>query len=170
VRALGAAPYGASRTGDKLGRARDLGMADGIVAGDSLDAIPEAVRRWTDGRGVDVVLDLAGGPYVAAGIQSLAPKGRLMCIGTVAGGRAELELRDVLSRRLTVRGTVFRSRPLEEKIAAARTFAQEVVPMFARGLVRAVVDSEFPLERVREAHQRLESNATFGKVVLRIGG
>ncbi len=169
VRAFGAVPYGTSRTADKLERARGFGMADGIAIGDSLEAIPDAVHRWTEGRGVDVVLDLAGGPYVAASIRSLAPKGRLMCIGTVAGGRAEIELRHVLSRRLTVRGTVFRSRSLEEKIAATRAFDREVVPLFARGVLRAVIDSEFPLERVREAHQRLESNAAFGKVVLRIG-
>lgn len=168
VRVFAAVPYGSSRTAEKIDRARQFGLEDGVLARGSLEPIREAVQRWTGGRGVDIVLDLAGGPYVKASIESLAPKGRLMCIGTVAGGRAEIELRHVLSRRLNIRGTVLRSRALEEKIAATRAFAAEVVPIFARGALRPVIDSEFPLERIREAHQRMESNATFGKVVVRI--
>lgn len=170
ARAFAAIPYGTSRTADKIERARRFGLEDGVVARESLDPIREAVHRWTKGSGVDIVLDLAGGPYVRASIESLAPKGRLMCIGTVAGGRAEVELRHILSRRLNIRGTVLRSRALEEKIAVTRVFAAEVVPLFARGSLRPVIDSEFPLERIREAHERMESNATFGKVVVRIGG
>ncbi len=169
VRAFAAVPYGTSRTADKIERAREFGLEDGVLARESLEAIREAVQRWTGGRGVDIVLDLAGGPYVKASIESLAPKGRLMCIGTVAGGRAEIELRHVLSRRLNIRGTVLWSRALEEKIAATRAFAAEVVPLFARGSLRPVIDSEFPLERIREAHRRMEANTTFGKVVVRIG-
>jgi putative PIG3 family NAD(P)H quinone oxidoreductase len=166
ARVLGAVPYGTARTADKLTRARDYGMEDGVALPGDLAPLADRVREWTGGRGVDVVLDLVGGPYVPAGIAALAPKGRLILIGTVAGRRAEVDLGQILSRRLTVRGTVLRARPLEEKILAARTFAAEVVPFLASKRVRPVIDSVFPITEVSAAHERLASNQTFGKVVL----
>ena len=169
VRAVGAVPYGTSRTADKIERARAAGLEDGVVPGPGLAGIPEAVARWTGGRGVDVVLELVGGAYVAADVEALAPAGRLVVVGTVAGARAELDLRRVLGKRLTIRGTVLRARPLEEKILATRAFEREVVPLLARGALRPVIDSEFPLADIRAAHERLASNATVGKVVLRVG-
>jgi NADPH:quinone reductase len=169
ARAVGAIPFGTSRTGDKLDRAREFGLEDGVeLAGDS-GPLVEAVAGWTDGRGVDLVLDLVGGDYVQAGLQVLAPRGRLILIGTVAGAETQLDLRRVLTRRLTIRGTVLRARPLEEKILATRAFAAEVVSLLARDIVRPVIDSEFFLSQIAEAHRRLESNATFGKVVVRVG-
>lgn len=169
VRAMGAIPYGTARGAEKIDAARRLGLEDGVVvAGGDLAAIAERARAWTGGAGVDVVLDLVGGAYVPASIDALAVRGRLILIGTLAGARAELPLGRVLRSRLTIRGTVLRARPLEEKIAATRAFAREVVPLLERGVVRPVVDSTFPLEEVRAAHARLESNATIGKVVLTV--
>jgi len=117
---------------------------------------------------VDVVLDCVGGAYVTASVQVLAPHGRLIMLSQSAGASAELDLRPLMSRRLTLRGSTLRMRPLEEKIIATRAFAAEVVPLFARGLLRTIIDSEFPLDQVQAAHARLESNETFGKVVLRM--
>ena len=168
TRALGAIPYGTSRTADKIERAREFGLADGAVLS-SPDQLPDAVARFTSGRGVDVILDLVGGAYVASGLRSLAMHGRYLCVGTVAGGRAEIELKHVLGRRLEIRGTVLRARPLEEKIAVTQAFAKEVLPLFASGKLRSVVDRVFPLAEVAAAHRHLESNETFGKVVLQIG-
>ena len=166
ARVLGAVPFGTSRTPDKVERARGFGLEDGIALGRDVEPLADAVSRWTGGRGVDVILDLVGGPYVAAGVDALAPRGRLILIGTVAGMQTQLDLRRVLTRRLTIRGTVLRARPLEEKILATRAFAAEVVPLLERGLVRPVIDSVFPLSRIVDAHRHLESNATFGKVVV----
>jgi NADPH:quinone reductase-like Zn-dependent oxidoreductase len=168
VRAMNAIPYGTSRTADKLDRARELGMEDGIQLDASLSALAPAVERWTAKRGVDVVLDCVGGPYVAASVRSLAPQGRLIMMSQSAGSTAELDLRSVLPKRLTLRGTTLRMRPLEEKIMATCAFAAEVVPLFARGVLRTIIDSEFPLAQVQAAHARLESNDTFGKVVLKM--
>jgi len=168
ARAMNAIPYGTSRTADKLERARELGMEDGVALDASLAALAPAVDRWTAKRGVDVVLDCVGGPYISASVCVLAPHGRLIMISQAAGPTAELDLRAVMPRRLTLRGTTLRMRPLEEKIAATRAFAAEVVPLFARGVLRTIIDSEFPLGQVRAAHARLESNETFGKVVLRL--
>ncbi|MFL5577269.1 MAG: NAD(P)H-quinone oxidoreductase [Gemmatimonadaceae bacterium] len=167
ARLLGAIPYGTARTAEKLERARDFGMEDGVaLPSGGLAPLAERVHAWTGGRGVDVVLDLVGGAYVAAGIAALAQKGRLVLIGTVAGRRADVDLGQVLSRRLTIRGTVLRARPLEEKILAARAFAAEVVPFLASRRLRPVIDSVFPLDDVAAAHERLAGNQTFGKVVL----
>lgn len=166
VRARDAVPYGTSRTADKLERAKPWGMADGIVLRESLTALTEAAQRWTGSKGFDVVLDLVGGPYVAASIEVMALHGRIMFVGTVAGNPAELNLGRVLSKRLELRGTVLRARPLEEKIAVIQAFAKEVVPLLASGRVRPALERQFPMAEIQEAHRRLESNETFGKVVL----
>jgi NADPH2:quinone reductase len=169
-RAMGAVPYGTSRTLDKLHKSKPYGLEDGFEVRDAdhLDSLSDYARGVTDGHGFDVVLDLAGGPYVSASLQSLALKGRIMCVGTVAGGRAELNLGQVLSKRAQLIGTVLRARPLEEKILVTQSFAKEVVPLLAKGVLRPTIDSEFRLNEIQSAHKRLESNETFGKVVLRI--
>jgi putative PIG3 family NAD(P)H quinone oxidoreductase len=169
ARAVGAVPFGTSRTQDKIDRARDFGLEDGVTLGGDLRTLAEAVSRWTDGRGIDVVLDLVGGSYVQAGVEALALRGRLILIGTVAGAQTPLDLRRVLTRRLTIRGTMMRARALEEKILATRAFASQVVPLLARDIVVPVIDSVFSLSQIAEAHRHLESNATFGKVVVVMG-
>ena len=168
-RAIGALPYGTARTAEKIERAREYGLEEGVrVVADPAEIL-EPSRAWTEGRGFDVVLDLVGGPYVKASVDALGLRGRLLLVGTVAGGRAELELGKALGKRLQITGTVLRARPLEEKIVATRRFAAEVVPLFARGRLRPVVDGVFDLGEIRAAHERLASNETFGKVVVRIG-
>lgn len=168
VRALGGIPFGTTRTGSKLEPARALGLEDGAALVEGPEALESEVRRWTGGRGVDVVLDLVGGPYVAASVQALAPRGRLVLIGSIGGRRAELDLGAVMSRRLTLRGTVLRARPIEEKILATLAFTREVVPWLAAGSIRPTIDCVYPLAGVAEAHERLAGNATVGKVVLDI--
>ena len=179
VRARGAIPYGTSRTADKIERAREYGLEDGAVVTDPAAELPELARRWAPERsqeqsparsngGFDVVLDLVGGPYLPASLQAMRLKGRLMLVGTVAGSSAEMKLAPLLSKRLTVRGTMLRARSVEEKIAATERFAAEVVPLLGQGALRPTIDSRFPLDQIRQAHQRLESNETFGKVVLEL--
>jgi len=168
ARAVGAVPYGTARHQEKLGAARALGMEEGCVLAEDLGAMATRVSEWTGGRGVDVVLDLVGGPYVRASIDALAVGGRLMLIGTMAGREAELPVGQVMSRRITIRGTTLRARPLEEKIEVTKAFTAQVVPLFARGSLRVPIDGVFPLERAADAHRRLESNLTAGKVVLRV--
>jgi NADPH:quinone reductase-like Zn-dependent oxidoreductase len=96
----------------------------------------------------------------------MALRGRIMLVGTVAGGRAELNLSRVLSKRVELRGTVLRARTLEEKIAVTQVFAKEVIPLLASGKVGPTLDSQFTMAEVQAAHRRLESNESFGKVVL----
>lgn len=167
--ARGAKVYGTSRTQEKLDRARNFGMSDGIALGKDLAPLAERVQSWTNGHGADVVLDLVGGPYVPASIECMALKGRLLLVGTVAGGKADITLGQVMSRRMKIIGTVLRSRLLEEKISATEAFAAEVVPLLAAGKVCPMLDSTFPLAEVQAAHRRVEANETFGKVVLKMG-
>ena len=168
VRAIQAVPYGTSRTAAKLDQAKAYGMQDGLVVRDNFDDLLAAMDQLTRGQGVNVMLDLVGGPYVKAGQKLLAVKGRMILVGTVAGGSYELESRYVMSKRLQIRGTVLRARSLEEKIRATQAFAAEVVPLLARGALRPVIDSRFPLDAIADAHRRLESNESAGKVVIEI--
>lgn len=168
ARVKGAVPFGTSRTTEKLNQAKALGMEAGIVLRDDLEALKQFAADQTAGRGFDVTLDLVGGKHVSATIPAMALKGRIMLIGTVAGVEAEMHLGMVLSKRLTLKGTVLRARPLAEKIAATRAFAEEVVPLLATGRLKPVIDQTFDFMDIRAAHERLGSNATFGKVVLLI--
>ncbi|HYK19656.1 MAG TPA: zinc-binding dehydrogenase, partial [Pyrinomonadaceae bacterium] len=89
-------------------------------------------------------------------------------IGGVAGGKTDVDLYQILRKRLHIIGTVMRARSLEEKIAITNSFAAEVVPLLADGTIHPVIDSVFPFEQIQDAHRRLESNETFGKVALTV--
>ncbi|HEY7569530.1 MAG TPA: NAD(P)H-quinone oxidoreductase [Gemmatimonadaceae bacterium] len=167
-RAWGAIPYGTSRTEAKLDRARSIGLEAGVALGSDPGAILARGAAWTGGVGFDVVLDLVGGDYVSPSLEVLAPRGRLMLVGTMAGSRANVDLRRILGMRLTLRGTVLRGRSLQEKIAAMRAFTDEVVPRLANGTLAPVIDATYPLAQIDAAYARLESNSTVGKVVLTI--
>jgi NADPH:quinone reductase len=166
ARAWRATPYGTARTASKIEKAREFGLADGIVVGDDTMVIVPAVERWTTGKGIDVTLDLVAGAYVPAEIQAAAKRGRIMFIGTVAGRTATVPIGMVLGKRLTLRGTVLRARSIEEKREVTAAFARDVVPLFESGVLGPTVDRVFPLVEIAAAHERLASNETFGKVVI----
>jgi len=166
TRALGAIPFGTSRTEDKLLRARKFGLESGFIV--PSNPTPEDGRNWAAGTPFDVALDLVGGPYLNASLHALAHRGRILLIGTMAGARSEIDHGLVLGKRARIIGTALRARPLEEKIAATLSFAREVLPLFEQKSLHVVIDSEFRLREIRQAHERMESNQTFGKIVLRM--
>jgi NADPH2:quinone reductase len=170
VRAFGGRAFGTSRTPDKIERAKEFGLESGYAVPEpnSLSGLSGFAAKVTGGGGFDVVLDLNGGPYFAASLEAMALRGRIVLIGGVAGGKADVDLYQILRKRLHVIGTVLRARSLEEKIAITNAFEREVVPLLAGGSIQPVIDSVFPLEQIQDAHRRLESNETFGKVVLTI--
>ncbi len=168
ARAIQAVPFGTSRTPDKIDEARKYGLQDGLVVRDNFDELVAAAEKWTGGKGINVMIDLVGGPYINAAQKLLAPKGRLILVGTVGGAKADLEARYVMSKRLEIRGTVLRARSFDEKVAVTRAFTAEVVPLLASGVLRPTIDSKFPLAEIGKAHARLESNETVGKVVIEI--
>src|SRR5882672_1558299 len=166
ARAAGARTFGTSRTADKLERAKQYGLNAAVVVNEDLRVLSEAVEKWTGGFGVNVIIDLVGAKYLEANLKALAAKGRLVLVSTTAGSEAKLDLSSVMSKRLTIVGTMLRSRSAEEKATATRLFAEQVVPLLADGTITTVVDRVYKLEEIREAHARLESNESFGKIVL----
>lgn len=170
VKALGGRAFGTSRTPDKIERAKAFGLESGFSVSEPsvLAELSVFADDVTGGRGFDVVLDLNGGPYFAASLEAMALRGRLILIGGVAGGKTDVDLYQILRKRLHVIGTVLRARSLQEKITITAAFAEEVVPLLAKGTIQPVIDSVFHLDQCQDAHRRLESNETFGKVVLTI--
>ena len=164
--AMGCTVFGTSRTAAKLERARDLGLDQGIDT--TVEDFVAAVRSRTNGAGVDVVIDVLGAPALAGNLAALTTRGRLVLVGLLGGTSAPFDLNLMLRKRLTIVGTTLRARPLEEKLAATRRFAELVVPWLARGVVRPVVDSVHAFEDVRDAQARMESNEVFGKVILQL--
>ncbi|MEO7097182.1 MAG: NAD(P)H-quinone oxidoreductase [Polyangiales bacterium] len=164
-RALGCFVIGTARTADKLERAKPLGLGAGVLADGARFA--DGVRAH-DAAGAAVVLELVGGAYLDEDLRCTRPLGKIVLVGLMAGTRHEIDLALILRKRLRVMGTMLRARPLEEKISVMRTFEAQVVPLLARGLVAPVIDVVLPLDDAAKGHERMASNASFGKIVLRV--
>ena len=165
ARAAGARVVGTSRSAAKLERAKELGLEVTIDAsqGNWVERIGAAIGNQK----VHAILDLVGGAYLDGNLRVLAHRGRMIVVGLTSGSRAELDMGLILRKRLTMIGTVLRARPLEEKIALAREFTERVIPLFDAGALRPVVDRVLSFDEIRAAHELMESNETFGKIVLR---
>jgi NADPH:quinone reductase len=164
--AIGARAIGTVRTAEKIARLRELGLTEAVVPKEG--AFAGEVLGRTAGRGADVVLDLVGGAYVAESIACVALLGRVVVVGLMAGTRAEIDLASLLHKRVELRGTVLRARPLEEKILAAQWLDRRLAPLFAARTLRPVVDRVFPLASAADAHRAMQKNETFGKLVLEV--
>lgn len=164
ARVFGAKTIGTSRTADKLEKAKEFGLDEAILTGESAEFA--GILKSKNGGGVDVILDLVGGGYFRENLECLLPKGRLMLVGLTSGSRAEIDLSMALAKRLRITGTTLRGRSVEEKAEATRKFAADVLPLLADGKIVANVDKIFPANEVRVAHEYLESNKSFGKIVL----
>ncbi len=163
--AAGARPIGTSRTQDKLDRCAELGLENPLLVTDK--KFKARVKDMTDGAMANVILDTIGAAYLGENIASLATCGRLVIVGLLGGVSATAPLGLLLARRATVIGTVLRSRPLEEKATLVRAFSRDVLPLFELGRLSPVVDCVMPMQDIADAHQRMEQNETFGKIVLR---
>jgi len=167
AKVAGARVIGTSRSPDKLSRAKQLGLDTGIDSsrGNWANEIETVVGEQR----VNAIVDLVGGNYLDGNLRVLALKGRIVLVGLTAGAVTQLHMGTLLRKRLTIVGTVLRARQLEEKISLARDFAERGVPLFESGALKPVVDSVFSFDQIRDAHKLMESNATFGKIVLRWG-
>jgi NADPH2:quinone reductase len=166
ARAVGAFSIGTARTLEKLDRTRPMGLGEGIVVEGGKFA--DKVSAITSGRGVDVVVELVGGGYVAEDLACVAPRGRIVVVGMLGGARVDTDLGVLMRKRVELRGTMLRSRPLEEKIEAANVLARHLAPLFATRQLEPVIDKVLPLARAGEAHAYVASNQGFGKVVLEV--
>jgi putative PIG3 family NAD(P)H quinone oxidoreductase len=128
----------------------------------------ERVREATGGRGVDVVLDSIGAPYLADNLASLATGGRLVLIGLMGGAKVEMNLAALLAKRVSVIGSTLRTRSVEEKAAIVASFERRFGADLAAGRIRPIVDRVLPLERAPDAHRAMKASEHFGKIVLRV--
>jgi len=161
---LGATVIGTSRSSDKLARALVYGLDVGIDT--SRTPFPEVI-----GEPVDVVFDVLGGPALADNLAVLAPRGRLILLGFLAGSQTTADLGPLLRKRLEIVGTVMRTRGLEERIPLVREFGKRMLPLFEPrfgqpAALRPVLERTYPMTQLADAHRVLEGNATFGKVVV----
>jgi putative PIG3 family NAD(P)H quinone oxidoreductase len=150
----------------KLDAVRALG-AEHVVAREHED-FSSVARELTEGRGVDVVIDLVGAAYFAKNAACLGVLGRHVVVGLVGGAKSELDLGRVLARRQALLGLVMRTRPLADKIAVVEGFRRQWLHRLADGSLRPLVDSVFPLRDAAAAHARMEANANVGKIVLEV--
>jgi NADPH:quinone reductase-like Zn-dependent oxidoreductase len=169
AKAFGCTVTGTARTESKLGDARRLGMDHGIVAPRELEPLAFAGEIAEHGGAPDVVIDLVGGPYVTAEVAAIAPGGRIVIVGTLAGGMPAVPLLGLMQKRAEMHGTVLRPRSIADKAAATDAFVADVVPLLADGRVRPVVDTVFPLDAAADAYALVEADTTFGKVILDAG-
>ena len=165
AKAVGAQVIATARSEAKLATVRALGADHTVHVQDACFAA--AVTALAP-NGVDVVLELVGGAYVAEDVKVVATLGRIVLVGLVAGRSVELDLGALLRKRARILGTVLRSRPLEEKIAAHRVLDACLVPLFAEGKLKPVIDRVMELADADAAHERMKQNAGIGKIVLRV--
>lgn len=150
----------------KVQACRDMG-ADVVIDYNTQDFVEE-VKKYTNGRGVDVVLDVIGGDYLDRNIASLAVQGKIIQVGVMAGKATPFNVGALLPKRASIIGTVLRPRPLEEKIAVTQRFITELLPLFESGQLRPLIDSRYAFNDIAAAHDYMASNANIGKIVIEI--
>jgi NADPH2:quinone reductase len=162
----GARVIGTASTEAKRRAAEELGAAATIDY--TTEDFVQRVDELTDGRGVDVVLDVVGGPYLRRNLDVLALEGRLVVVSVIGGSNAELPLRQLMARRLTITASTLRARSVGEKAAVSGALRRDVLPGFADGSLHVVVDSVHDLDDVVDAHRALEAGDHVGKVIIRV--
>lgn len=163
TQSAGVRAIGTSRTQEKVDLALGLGLDVGILGDEDW---PHRVMEASGGRGVDLILDLVGGAYLAGNLKVLATGGRQIVVGVPSGANAEIDLRLLMGKRALIKGTVLRARPLEEKISLAREFEQRVCPLFAARRALPILDRSFNPDEAPEAHRYMQDNKNFGKLLL----
>ena len=168
ARAFGASRIFGTASRGKLDLIAERGLPLDVPIDYTSQSFRDVIRRETGGRGVSLVLDLVGATYWSDNIASLAPRGRLLLVGLLGGAMAQVNLGVLMRRRLTIIGTVLRSRGSEEKSDLTAHVARDLSPLFASGVLEPVVDRVFPLADAAEAHAYVEENRNLGKVMLRV--
>ncbi len=168
AKALGHRVFATAGSADKCRACEDLG-AERAIDYKTEDFAP-IVKELTGGKGVDVVLDMVGGDYVAREISCLADDGRIVVIALLGGAKANVDLGQVLRRRLTITGSTLRPRPVAFKAQIARELRERVWPLLEAGRIKPVIYKTFTLEEAAAAHTLMESSAHVGKIMLRVAG
>ena len=165
VKEAGATPIVTAGTEQKLEMCRKLGAQTAINYKEGPFA--QKVLEATQQRGVDIILDFVGAPYWEQNLSVLATDGRLVLIATLGGAKiGQVDLRQLMKKRIQITGTTLRARSLDYKIRLTRDFSEFALPRFAKGALAPVIDSVFPWEDVAKAHRYIEANKNIGKIIL----
>jgi NADPH2:quinone reductase len=166
VHAFGHRVFATAGTPDKCKACEELGAERAINY--KTEDFVEVVKSATNGKGVDVILDMVGGDYLARELKALADDGRIVFIAFLGGTKATVDIAQILRRRLTITGSSLRPRSIEFKAAIASKLAQKVWPLIESGKIKPVIHETFPLAQAAQAHALMESGTHIGKIVLRV--
>ena len=166
AKAMGARVFATAGSAEKCAKCVELGAELAINYND--DDYVEVVKAATNGRGVDLILDMVGGAYIARNIRALAMDGRLAMIAFLGGPKAEINFAQIMTKRITVTGSTLRPRSVQDKAVIAEALREIVWPMIEAGQIAPVIDSTFPLDQAADAHRRIESSGHIGKIVLEV--
>lgn len=166
AKSMGANVFTTAGSEEKCTACRRLG-ADLAINYRKQDFV-DAIQMVTNGKGVDVILDMVGGDYVDRNLIVAALDGRIVSIAFMKGSRVEVNLLPVLLKRLIITGSTLRPRPTEEKTAIAQGLREHIWPRIEHGDIKPVIAARFPLEEVARAHRLMESGTHIGKIVLSV--
>ena len=165
--ALGSRVFATAGSADKVKACADLGAERAINYRE--EDFVAVVKEATDGKGVDVILDMVGGDYIPRNLKAMAPDGRLSFIAFLGGAKAEVDFTTVLLKRLTLTGSTLRARSVDFKAGIADALREKVWPLLESGRIAPVMAASFPLEEAAQAHALMESSSHIGKIVLTNG-
>ncbi|MFT0859108.1 NAD(P)H-quinone oxidoreductase [Ancylobacter sp. G4_0304] len=166
AKAFGASVFTTAGSAEKCAVCRELG-ADVAIDYKTEDFVA-VVKEKTGGKGVNVILDMVGGSYIARNYEAASPQGRIVQIAFMEGSKVQIDYMRLMLKRLSHMGSTLRSRPKAEKAAIAAAIAEKVWPLVEAGTVKPVMDQVFPLEKASEAHARMETSAHIGKIMLKV--
>jgi len=167
AKALGARVFATAGSPEKVQACEDLGAERGINYRE--EDFVAVVKEATEGKGVDVILDMVGGDYVQRNLKALAPDGRLSFIAFLGGPKTQVDFTPVLLKRLTITGSTLRARSVDFKAEVAAALKETVWPLLDSGAIAPVMAASFPLEEAAQAHALMESSSHIGKIVLTTG-
>ena len=153
-------------TKEKISRCIELGAEGGTVRNE--ENFAEAIAKWTDNNGVQVILDPVGGNYLEDNMKSLTLEGRLVMIGLMGGAKASINLGLLMMKRLRIIGSTLRAQPIPKKTEIMNNLNENIWPLLESGDIKPIIDTVIPIEEVDKAHELMESNQTFGKVILKV--
>lgn len=163
---VGAKVYGTTGSAEKIQKLRQLGI-DACINYKTQDFVSE-IKKITRDEGVNVVEDFIGAKYFAQNLSILKPEGRLILVGLMGGSKTDIDLNEVLRRRLQIKGSVLRTRSLADKRTITQRFYQRWLPALAKGEIKPIIHAVMSWQKVKAAHEMMEANQNFGKIVLQV--
>ena len=165
-RAKGNPCFVTAGTKEKISRCMELGAEGGTVRNE--ENFADAVAKWTDNNGVQVILDPVGANYLEDNMKSLTLEGRLVMIGLMGGAKTSINLGLLMMKRLRIIGSTLRAQPIPKKTEIMNNLNENIWPLLESGDIKPIIDTVIPIEEVDKAHELMESNQTFGKVILKV--